>query len=162
MCIHTRIHTSPLRFSVRSCPSLHACLLLAQLVRCYCFQLYQCFSLELTSTIYVCLTGWPAPACVVDTYIEFSADVYALGVFIIRMLMKANVSQLSFKWTVFSLFLGEIKMLNRHCNNLPFRSFVGCIQANRKWLVDTLYDSGIQMLGNISKHGHIPKYPKPC
>lgn len=55
------------------------------------------FSLELTSTIYVCLTGWPAPACVVDTYIEFSADVYALVVFIIRMLMKANVSQLPFK-----------------------------------------------------------------
>lgn len=32
----------------------------------------------------------------------------------------------------FSLFLGEIKMLKRHRNNLPFRSFVGCIQANRR------------------------------
>lgn len=66
------------------------------------------FSLELTSTISVCLTGWPASACVADTSSEFSADVYVLVVFIIWMLRKANVSQLSFKWTVFfTVFRGN-------------------------------------------------------
>lgn len=53
------------------------------------------FPLELTSTICDCLTGWPASAYVVDTYSEFSVDVYAL--IVLQILIKAKISQLSFK-----------------------------------------------------------------